>query len=64
MKLKPKTTNPIYITCEVCLAEIPVSVSMSSEADDYAQHFCGIECYNIWRDTEDLPQSANDKPDE
>jgi len=64
MNEKPKPAKPVYVTCEVCLAEIPESSSMSSEADDYAQHFCGIECYNIWRDNEDPQQSANDRPDE
>jgi len=64
MNTKPKPTQPVYVTCEVCLAEIPESVSMSSEADDYAVHFCGIECYKIWRDTENSQHSANDKPEE
>lgn len=52
---KPAPTDsapiePNYVTCKVCLAEIPESVAMSSEADDYTQHFCGIECYTRWHE--------------
>jgi len=63
MNAKPKPTNPVYVSCEVCLAEIPESASMTSEAEDYTQHFCGIECYNQWRDKEDTQHNTNDKAD-
>jgi elongation factor P--beta-lysine ligase len=61
MNEKPKPTNSVYVSCEVCLTEIPESASMTSEAEDYAQYFCGIECYNQWRDKEDPQESDNDK---
>lgn len=47
---KPTPEEPDNIACSVCMAEIPESVAVSSEADDYTQHFCGIACYNRWRD--------------
>ena len=50
MTKKPIPKEPGYVACEVCLAEIPESVAMSSEGDEYTQHFCGIECYNKWRE--------------
>ena len=53
-KTTPK--EPDYVNCDVCLAEIPESVAMSSEADAYTHHFCGIECYNKWRDSGNKPQ--------
>lgn len=56
----PKPTEPLYVTCEVCLAEIPESVAMSSEADEYTQHFCGIECYSIWRESDKPENASND----
>ena len=37
------------VACDTCLTEIPKSVAMSSEADEYTQYFCGTECYTKWR---------------
>ena len=50
---KPIPEEPSVVACSICLAEIPESVAMSSEADDYTQHFCGITCYTQWRDESD-----------
>lgn len=36
------------VECEICLKEIPISESKSSEATDYVIHFCGLECYEKW----------------
>ena len=49
MTNKPFPVEPEYLTCQICLEEIPESVSKSQEADEYAQHFCGIECYSLWK---------------
>ena len=49
---KPIPIEPDNIACHVCLTEIPKSVSYSQEADEYTQHFCGIECYSIWKQQE------------
>ncbi len=53
-KITPK--EPDNVACSICLKEIPESVAMSSEGDEYTQHFCGIECYEKWhtadKDTE------------
>jgi hypothetical protein len=38
------------LTCEVCLEEIPESGSYSDETSDYVRHFCGLECYRLWRE--------------
>ena len=46
---KPIPREPENLTCKVCLEEIPSSVSTSQEGDEYTQHFCGIECYSIWK---------------
>ena len=52
--------EPEYVACKVCLEEIPRSVSKNQEADEYAQHFCGIECYSIWKD-EQVKQQGGKK---
>ena len=46
---KPIPTEPTNLACDVCLNEIPESVAHSQEGDEYTQHFCGIECYSIWK---------------
>ena len=45
-KLNPADSR---VSCEICLKEIPVSEAGHPEAVDYVMHFCGIECYNIWK---------------
>ena len=49
------------VACNVCLTEIPESVAVSSEADEYTQYFCGIECYDKWRDKEQPQESTENK---
>ncbi|MFN3398190.1 MAG: DUF3330 domain-containing protein [Sulfurimicrobium sp.] len=38
------------VQCEVCMMEVPVSVSQSFEGTDYVHHFCGLECLGLWRE--------------
>ncbi len=45
------------IPCEVCLQEIPDTVNQNAEADEYVSNFCGLECYQQWRDK----QPANEE---
>ncbi|MDH5325033.1 MAG: DUF3330 domain-containing protein [Gammaproteobacteria bacterium] len=49
MDNKPKPKEPDLVACEICLEEIPVSASIHQEADEYVQHYCGIECYSQWK---------------
>jgi hypothetical protein len=63
MTKKPIPTEPGYVACEVCLAEIPESVAMSSEGDEYTQHFCGIDCYNRWREENEAGKASVEAED-
>ncbi|MCG6969140.1 MAG: DUF3330 domain-containing protein [Gammaproteobacteria bacterium] len=59
MTEKPIPKQPDTVACQVCLEEIPSSVAISQEADVYTQHFCGIECYALWKEKhkkEQLPE--------
>jgi len=38
------------VACQVCLEEIPNSVNQNAEADEYVSNFCGLECYELWRE--------------
>ena len=62
MTEKTIPVEPEVIACEVCLKEIPESVAQSMEGDDYIHHFCGLECYNTWQDSENksTPKAANE----
>ncbi len=54
---KPPPIKSGNVACNVCLTEIPKSVAMSSEADDYTQYFCGVECYARWRNKTEKRQT-------
>jgi len=54
-KLPPIKSDTV--TCSICLTEIPESVAVSNEADEYAQYFCGIECYTRWRNKTEKSQT-------
>ncbi len=36
------------VSCEICLQEVPASVTNIFEYDDYVRYFCGLECYDEW----------------
>ncbi|MGA7800030.1 MAG: DUF3330 domain-containing protein [Gammaproteobacteria bacterium] len=44
---------PVKVRCETCLKEVPRSEATSAEADDYVGYFCGIECFQQWRESND-----------
>lgn len=53
----------LYVTmieCAICLKEIPESEAKIFEAQDYLQHFCGIDCYKKWQDQQ-KHQNASDE---
>lgn len=56
MTTMEKTTEVEQLVCEVCLKEVPASDSTGPEVTDYVAHFCGLECYEIWK-------NQNEKPD-
>jgi hypothetical protein len=37
------------IPCNVCQHEVPVSEALVAEAVDYVAYFCGLDCYERWR---------------
>ncbi|WP_455220835.1 DUF3330 domain-containing protein [Kaarinaea lacus] len=53
MNTKQSTDNWELVECEVCLKEIPASEAQSEEVNDYVLYFCGLECFDKWRNPED-----------
>ncbi|HET7527316.1 MAG TPA: DUF3330 domain-containing protein [Burkholderiaceae bacterium] len=37
------------VTCDVCLREVPRSEAIVPEAADYVAYFCGLECFEKWK---------------
>lgn len=37
------------MSCAVCLKEVPADAVTLTDAQDYVQHFCGLECLEKWR---------------
>jgi hypothetical protein len=51
--------EPRTIPCRTCVLEIPESVAHSLEGTDYVLHFCGLQCYALWRETDEDPRARS-----
>lgn len=49
MATTEKPVEVALVACEMCLKEVPVTEAMVPEASDYFAHFCGLECYQKWK---------------
>ena len=43
------------VACEICLREVPKSEAIVPEAADYVAYFCGLHCYELWKNLPDEP---------
>lgn len=50
------------VRCEVCMKEVPVSEATVPEATDYVVHFCGLECYQKWKEQGDKSKVQANSP--
>lgn len=41
---------PDKVQCAVCGDEIAPAEAKSVEAQDYVMYFCGLQCYQQWRE--------------
>ena len=41
------------VPCNVCQHEVPSSEALIEEAVDYMVYFCGLDCYERWRNLRD-----------
>jgi hypothetical protein len=58
-----KPVNVEHVACEVCLKEVPESAAIIPEAVDYVVYFCGLDCYEKWKDQgSQAAPVAKDKP--
>lgn len=49
------------VLCKVCLTEIPITEAIVPEATDYVAHFCGLDCYEKWKNQNKKPEAPVDK---
>lgn len=56
MKDRPKPHQDHTIACQICLKEVPKSEAANAEADDYVLYFCGVDCYQEWREQDGDPE--------
>lgn len=47
------------IPCDVCHKEIPASEANRFEAADYVAHFCGLDCFSIWKQRSEVQQKQD-----
>jgi hypothetical protein len=57
-KIIPK--EPEHISCSICMKEIPIDEASSFEAVDYVIHFCGLECFDKWKEKKQSQQEDDD----
>jgi len=43
------TTVPLVV-CGECFKRIPKDTAQSAEAADYVAYFCGLDCFQKWRE--------------
>lgn len=43
-------TDQPLLACETCMTEIPESEADYSEAEEYVAYYCGLDCYQQWRE--------------
>lgn len=47
-----KLSDIQQVSCDICLEQVPPSGAKSVETTDYVAHFCGLECYEQWKERE------------
>ena len=62
MATSDKPLEVTLVSCEVCLKEVPITEATISEATDYFAHFCGLDCYEKWKNQREAPTEHVEKP--
>lgn len=61
MKTNDKPVKVEQVACEICLKEVPITEAVVPEATDYVAHFCGLECYQEWKNKHEKPADPANK---
>lgn len=49
MTTSDKPVEVEQVACAICLNEVPITEATVPEATDYVMHFCGLACYEKWK---------------
>ena len=60
MAKERESTVPTRVSCDVCLKEVPRSEAQSPEGSDYVLYFCGLDCYEQWKQQKDREGSSSE----
>lgn len=55
MTTSDKRAKSELVACDVCLKQVPKSEVIVPEAADYFAHFCGLDCYEKWKNQRKKP---------
>ena len=61
MTINDKPVDVERVACEICLKEVPITEATVPEATDYVVHFCGLECYQKWKNQRGKPDDPVEK---
>ena len=59
---KPEPVQVEQVACEICLKEVPLSEAIVPEATDYVAYFCGLDCYDKWKNQQAKTDGPVEKP--
>ena len=57
-----RPVDPERVACEICLTEVPRSAATMSETRDYVAYFCGLGCYEKWKN-QGAPEAPPPEPE-
>ncbi len=60
MNKKDPTVAVEHVACSKCMKEIPMSEAVVPEVTDSLMSFCGLACYNKWKNQTDSPAFIGD----
>ena len=59
MSRKITPEEPEHVACEICMKEIPLDEADCAEGSDYVVHFCGLECFEKWKQLKQPRQESD-----
>jgi hypothetical protein len=59
---KPSDSSEVEkVPCAICRKEVPLSAALIPEAADYVVHFCGLDCYEKWKQQSNRAEKPSGK---
>ncbi|HET9580313.1 MAG TPA: DUF3330 domain-containing protein [Usitatibacter sp.] len=62
MRERASMPDAALVACDACMKEIPRSEAFVPEGIDQVAHFCGVDCYEDWRNRLAAEDDPHDPP--